>query len=143
MIENSLGKMALVFAKNDLEPGGEMLRLGFHLVGQFGHRNPPNGFDFFAVQFKRTRVGSQDDVVKLVFGEAVVKFRSVNKVKGVPKVRQFCGVHSQLFAKTAGCGLEVRFAFTLVAAAGIGPEQRRVVLARRTLLKQGFSALIE
>jgi hypothetical protein len=82
-------------------------------------------------------------MVQLVLNQSVVKFGSVDKVKGLAEVRHAGFADSELFPKAPQRGLAVGLAFALVAAAGVGPEQRGMVLGGCTLLKQGFALVVE
>jgi hypothetical protein len=52
---------------------------------------------------------------------------------------EFLALDSQFFAKAPGCRLKIGFSLSLVAAAGVSPEQGRVVLAGSSLLEQGLA----
>jgi hypothetical protein len=78
-------------------------------------------------------------MVELVLNQAVVKFCPINKVKRLAEVMEFLALDSQFFAKAPGCRLKIGFSLSLVAAAGVSPEQGRVVLAGSSLLEQGLA----
>ncbi len=127
------------FIENNAEPDRVLFGLLLHIGLNVFDRHPLPGFDFFGIDLGLAAVAPDHDVVEFVFGKPVVERRFVDKVE---QFGQF-GFEPHFFKQASPARLDVAFALALVAAAGIGPEQRRMVFVVRALLEHDFILVVE
>ena len=123
----------------NLEPGGIV---GWILLYIFGYIF--DGFVFVRFHFfpinNRCRVGGADEnVVELMFGEALHHVGLVDEAERLFEL----ALHAHFLHQAAFGGIFERLAVTRMAAASVGPQPRGVVFGERTLLEQHLPFAIE
>ena len=132
--QQHLGMPSHLF-KSDLEPFRVMFGVVFEVFFQVVEAHVFPRFHFIAVDVGRVIALADEDVVKLVLGEALPDGRLI--YKGVDLAH--LASHTHLFHQATLGGLGCRFACAGMAAAGVGPEAGGVVLREGALLQEQFA----
>ena len=120
------------FLKGDLEPFCVMLGVQSDVFFQVGDGHVfPRG-DLFGVDARNVVALANPHVVEFVFGEALPDGCFI--YKGVDLVH--FTMHTHFFPKAARGGFLQCLTVTRMAAAGVGPEARGVVLGQSPLLHE-------
>jgi hypothetical protein len=127
------------FVENNAEPNGVNFGMRLHIGFDVFNRHPFPGLDFFGIDLRFFVVIPDHDMIEFMFGQAVVEWRFVNEME---QFGEF-GRETHFFEQSAFSGFGVGFAFALVAAAGIGPQQRRMVFVVRALLQHDLVVVFE